>query len=81
MDLSLWNAEWRDIVTRHYADVVETDMMQLNLDIQHSWALMALNLRALTVSGNENVALMTEKQRGLAVAAKVRPRQHEPSGN
>lgn len=32
---------------------------------------MALNLRALTASGIENIALMTDKQRTLAVAAKV----------
>lgn len=71
LDLSLWESEWQDLIARYCEDAAERNTLQLNLRIQHTWALMALYLRALTASGMDNIALMTEKQRGLAVAAKV----------
>lgn len=71
VDLSLWVTEWQDLVIRHCRDAAECSVMQLNLRIQHVWALVALHLRALSASGIENVAIMTEKQCSLALAAKV----------
>lgn len=71
LDLSLWMTEWEGLVSTYCEDAAEQIVLRLNLRIQHTWALMALYLRALTASGIENVALMTEKQRSLAMAAKV----------
>lgn len=71
VDLTLWMTEWQDLVIRYCRDAAECSVMQLNIRIQHVWALVALHLRALAASGIENVAIMTEKQCNLALAAKV----------
>lgn len=76
VDLKLWLSEWETI---GYSDASLTDehpVMLLNLRIQHVWATLTLHLRALTASGIENIALMDEGQRSIALAAKLAAEQH-----
>lgn len=76
VDLKLWLSEWETI---GYSDASLTDehpVMLLNLRIQHVWAILTLHLRALTASGIENIALMDEGQRSIALAAKLAAEQH-----
>ena len=63
--------EWKELVGRYCEDTAECNTLRMNLSIQHTWALMALYLRALSASGIDNIALMTDQQRSLAMAAKV----------
>lgn len=71
LDLTLWLNEWQDLIARHGDDAAESSNLQLNLRVQHAWGSMALHLRALSASGIENIAIMTEQQRTLATSAKV----------
>ncbi|KAK8195869.1 hypothetical protein M8818_007020 [Zalaria obscura] len=59
-----------------YEGHYETPATLLNLQIQHAWGLMALNLRALSSAGIENIAAMTESQRSIALAAKHWAERH-----
>lgn len=76
LDLDLWLSEWEAIVLSDTALNSEHTVMCLNLRIQHTWAVLTLHLRALTASGIENIALMTDSQRDIAVAAKTAAERH-----
>ena len=76
LDLDLWLSEWQSIVLNDASLGSERIVMSLNLRIQHAWALLTLHLRALTASGIENIALMTDNQRSIALSAKEAAEQH-----
>ena len=74
--LDLWLSEWQGIVFGDASLGSEHSVMSLNLQIQHAWALLTLHLRSLIASGIENIALMTDRQRSIALAAKDAAEQH-----
>jgi hypothetical protein len=76
LDLDLWLSEWQIIVSNDANLGAERIVMSLNLRIQHAWAILTLHLRALTASGIENIALMTDNQRNIALSAKDAAEQH-----
>lgn len=76
LDLDIWLSEWQGIVYSDPSLSNEHSVMSLNLRIQHAWAILALHLRALTAYGIENIALMTESQRSIALAAKAAAERH-----
>lgn len=76
LDLDLWLSEWQGVVLGDSTISSEHDVVSLNLRIQHAWAVLALYLRALTASGIDNIALMTESQRHIAFDAKTAAEQH-----
>lgn len=76
LDLDLWLSEWQALVSSLKLTPSEDTNVQLNLQIQHAWAILVLHLRCLTVSGIENIALMTDDQRYLAIAAKNAAERH-----
>jgi hypothetical protein len=76
LDLDLWLSEWQAVVLNHASISSEHNVMSLNLRIQHQWALLTLHLRALTASGIENIALMTDAQRNIALSAKRAAEKH-----
>ena len=76
LDLDLWLSEWQSIVSNDASLGSERIVMSLNLRIQHAWAILTLHLRALTASGIENIALMTDNQRNIALSAKEAAEQH-----
>ncbi|WPG97703.1 Hypothetical protein R9X50_00048400 [Acrodontium crateriforme] len=76
LDLDLWHSEWQDLVRTHAFTVIDREILSVNIRIQHAWALLALHLRALTTCGIENIVLMTQSQRALAMAAKMSAERH-----
>lgn len=76
LDLDMWLSEWQDVVISESNMNSEHDTLSLNLRVQHAWAILALHLRALTALGIENIAVMTETQRKIAIAAKRAAEQH-----
>lgn len=77
VDLDLWLEEWTNIVQKHsHEPGSDTDVTLLNLQIQHEWALMTLHLKAISMMGVENVALMTDPQRNIILAAKRAAERH-----
>lgn len=76
LDLDLWLSEWQGLVNANATNSDERHLLDLNLRIQHAWAVLALHLRALSASGIENIALMTESQRLVACAAKTAAEHH-----
>ena len=76
IDLDLWLSEWQGIVLNDHSLSPEHHLTTLNLRIQHAWALLTLHLRALTATGIENIALMTDSQRNIAFSAKGAAEQH-----
>lgn len=76
LDLDIWLSDWQAIVSSSIHDHHERETTSLNLRIQHAWAVLALQLRALTACGIENIALMTTSERSIANAAKVAAERH-----
>ncbi|KAK5133136.1 hypothetical protein LTR08_008160 [Meristemomyces frigidus] len=76
LDLDLWLLEWQGLVSTNAANPAERSLLDLNLRIQHAWAVLALHLRALTACGIENIAIMTVAQRSIALAAKAAAERH-----
>ncbi|KAF2160165.1 hypothetical protein M409DRAFT_29461 [Zasmidium cellare ATCC 36951] len=76
LDLQLWLSEWQAIEFGDASSTAEHPVLLLNLRIQHAWAILTLQLWALTASGVENIALMTDSQRDIALAAKSAAEQH-----
>lgn len=76
LDLDLWLSEWQGIVSSDTIIGAEYSITDLNLRIQHAWATLTLHLRALTASGIENIALMTDSERHIALAAKAAAERH-----
>jgi hypothetical protein len=69
MELSLWLEEWTTIVSSEPSPREQAIALQ-NLHIQRQWALMTLHLKAVSTTGIENIALMTEFQRDSVRKAK-----------
>ncbi|TKA62602.1 hypothetical protein B0A55_11106 [Friedmanniomyces simplex] len=76
LDLSMWQSEWEALIFDNLTAEDESAVFTVNLRIQHAWAILTLQLRALTASGVANIALMTESQRTIASAAKVAAERH-----
>jgi hypothetical protein len=76
LDLDLWMSDWQTLITGLRLTESEHSNVLLNLRVQHAWALLVLHLRALTVAGIDNIALMTDEQRRIALAAKVAAERH-----
>ncbi|KAK4508682.1 hypothetical protein PRZ48_002421 [Zasmidium cellare] len=76
LDLQIWLSEWQAIEFGDASSTTEHPVLLLNLRIQHAWAVLTLQLWALTASGVENIALMTDSQRNIALAAKSAAEQH-----
>lgn len=76
LDLDLWLSEWQALISSLKLTASENTNIHLNLSVQHAWATLVLHLRALTMSGIDNIALMTDEQRHLAVAAKIAAERH-----
>ncbi|KAK4635868.1 hypothetical protein CLAFUW4_02289 [Fulvia fulva] len=76
LDLRMWLSEWHAIELNDTTMTTEHPVMLLNLQIQHAWAVLTLHLPALTASGVENIAFMTDAQRNIAVAAKAASEHH-----
>lgn len=75
LDLDLWLSDWRALLEKHVSPG-ELDVFALNVRIQHAWATLALQLKALAASGIDNIALMTDSQRLIATAAKEAAQDH-----
>ena len=76
LDLDLWLSEWQGFMLGDASLSSEHNVMSLNLQIQHAWAILTLHLRALMASGVDNIALMTEDQCNIALAAKAAAERH-----
>jgi hypothetical protein len=75
IELGLWLQEWSIIAA---AEPLSHDrsLALLNLQIQHEWALITLHLKAVSASGIENIAIMTEFQRDMVRKAKEAAERH-----
>jgi len=73
IDLDLWLQEWT-MMNHGAAEGGRSALHDLNLQIQHAYAMLTLHLRALSASGIENIAIMTNQS--LAVAAKHAAERH-----
>ncbi|KAF2650537.1 C6 zinc finger domain-containing protein [Lophiostoma macrostomum CBS 122681] len=75
VELCLWLQEWSTIAA---AEPLSHDrsLALLNLHIQHEWALITLHLKAVSVSGIENIAIMTEFQQDMVRKAKEAAERH-----
>ncbi|KAL1796770.1 hypothetical protein ACET3X_005310 [Alternaria dauci] len=69
VELSLWLDEWTTIAMTELVPHQRAVALQ-NLQIQREWAIMTLYLKAIASSGIENIAIMTDFQRGLIRKAK-----------
>ncbi|KAK0346452.1 hypothetical protein LTR02_005109 [Friedmanniomyces endolithicus] len=76
LDMSRWKAEWQALIFDNLTAEDEKTVFTVNLRIQHAWAVIALQLRALTASGVDNLALVTESQRTISLAAKTAAERH-----
>ncbi|KAK0257717.1 hypothetical protein LTS09_007330 [Friedmanniomyces endolithicus] len=76
VDLSRWKAEWQALIFDNLTVEDERTVFTVNLRIQHAWAVLALQLRALTASGVDNLALVTECQRTISLSAKTAAERH-----
>lgn len=78
IDLDLWLEEWNVLIASQVDNVLESELSTtlLSLQIQHAWALITLHLRALSTTGIENIAAMTESQCALVLAAKEASVRH-----
>lgn len=75
VELSLWLEEWTGFATIEANPQQHASALQ-NLQIQRQWAMMTLYLKAVSVSGVENVAFMTDFQRDFVCKAKVAASWH-----
>ena len=69
VELSLWLDEWTTIAMTEPAPHQRAIALQ-NLQIQREWAMMTLYLKAVSSSGIENIAIMTDFQRDFIRKAK-----------
>lgn len=69
IELSLWLEEWTAIISSEIVAPQRTTAL-LNLHIQYEWALITLHLKALSDSGMDNIAIMTEFQQDMVQIAK-----------
>src|SRR5690242_19361570 len=79
VDLNLWLDEWTAIIrNNHQAYPTQKDCSTavLNMKIQHVWSLITLHLKAVSISGIENIAAMTGFQRDIVYAAKEAAIRH-----
>ncbi|OCL09622.1 hypothetical protein AOQ84DRAFT_403939 [Glonium stellatum] len=79
IDLDLWLDEWTSIIRNHgadYSSLKESSLALLNLRIQHAWALITLHLKAVSNTGIENIAAMTEFQKQIVYSAKEEAVRH-----
>ncbi|GME22856.1 hypothetical protein GTA08_BOTSDO09372 [Neofusicoccum parvum] len=67
LDLALWHADWA-------ARAGPVD--RANLAVQLQWALINAHLRALRVLGVQNVAVVTDAQRAVVLAARAAAEAH-----
>ncbi|KAL1627166.1 hypothetical protein SLS56_006504 [Neofusicoccum ribis] len=67
LDLALWHADWA-------ARAGPVD--RANLAVQLQWALVNAHLRALRVLGVQNVAVVTDDQRAVVLAARAAAEAH-----
>lgn len=74
-ELSLWFDEWTNVVLRE-AEEHQRELALLNLRIQYDWALITLHLKAVSASGIENIAIMTEIQKEMIQRAKEASTRH-----
>ncbi|PVH98088.1 hypothetical protein DM02DRAFT_673627 [Periconia macrospinosa] len=75
VELALWLEEWSEIIslgTQSY----KREFALLNLRIQYNWALITLHLKALSDSGIESIAIMTDFQRDMVRIAKEAAARH-----
>ncbi|KAF1833505.1 hypothetical protein BDW02DRAFT_589605 [Decorospora gaudefroyi] len=75
VELSLWLEEWTNIALTEPARYQRAVAIQ-NLHIQREWAIMTLYLKAVSSSGIENIAFMTEFQRDFIRIAKEAASRH-----
>jgi hypothetical protein len=79
IELDLWLQEWQDIIYRQHEEYPtrrEASIAILNLKIQHAWALITLHLKAVSNTGIDNIAVMTDFQRSIVCTAKEVAIQH-----
>ncbi|XPS80521.1 hypothetical protein M3J09_012474 [Ascochyta lentis] len=74
IELSLWLKEWTTVVSGRPGS--ECALALLNLNIQYDWALLTLHLKAVSVSGIENIAMMTQFQKEMIQKAKEASTRH-----
>ncbi|KAH7346937.1 hypothetical protein BKA66DRAFT_542887 [Pyrenochaeta sp. MPI-SDFR-AT-0127] len=75
VELTLWLEEWAAVVSTEPIPHQRSIALQ-NLHIQREWAMMTLHLKAITTSGIENIAFMTEFQRDFVRRAKEAAARH-----
>lgn len=75
IELSLWLNEWTDVISSEPFDH-QRELALLNLNIQYDWALITLHLKAVSASGIENIAIMTEFQKEMIQRAKQASTRH-----
>lgn len=74
-ELTLWLSEWTTVVSRGPVDH-KRELALLNLHIQYDWALITLHLKAVSASGIENIAIMTDFQKEMIRRAKEASTRH-----
>jgi hypothetical protein len=74
-ELSLWLNEWCKVVSNEQVLHVR-ELALLNLHIQYDWALITLHLKAVSASGIENIAIMTDFQKDMIQRAKEASTRH-----
>ncbi|KAJ4369493.1 hypothetical protein N0V86_009328 [Didymella sp. IMI 355093] len=74
-ELSLWLNEWTNVVSREPVEH-QRELALLNLHIQYDWALITLHLKAVSASGIENIAIMTDFQKEMIQRAKEASTRH-----
>lgn len=74
-ELSLWLNEWTNVIS---AQAVHSEgaLALPNLNIQYEWALITLHLKAVSASGIENIAIMTDFQKEMVYKAKEASTRH-----
>ncbi|CAI6337590.1 unnamed protein product [Periconia digitata] len=75
LELTLWLEEWSDIISSE-PHGYGREFALLNLRIQYNWALITLHLKALSNSGIESIAIMTDFQRDMVSIAKEAAVRH-----
>ncbi|KAF1925636.1 C6 zinc finger domain-containing protein [Didymella exigua CBS 183.55] len=75
IELSLWLSEWTNVVSREPIEHMR-ELALLNLHIQYDWALITLHLKAVSASGIENIAIMTDFQKEMIQIAKEASTRH-----
>lgn len=74
-ELLLWLNEWSKVVSNEQVLHLR-ELALLNLHIQYDWALITLHLKAVSASGIENIAIMTDFQKDMIQRAKEASTRH-----